>query len=54
VSGSYPTSKSAEVAAVQERLRQALAGLPADAVAGNPLLARIVGYLRKGEQVFFC
>lgn len=42
------------LAARQKPFRRALEMLPAEALAGCELLSRIAGYVRAGEQVFFC
>ncbi|MDI3282260.1 hypothetical protein [Polyangium sp. 15x6] len=39
---------------MQGDLREALRRLTPAEVAGHALLARIVGYLARGEKVFFC
>jgi hypothetical protein len=43
-----------EIAAKQEPFGRAIESLPAEVIAGNRHLARIDGYVRNGEQVFFC
>ncbi|MEJ7640549.1 MAG: hypothetical protein WKF75_21905 [Singulisphaera sp.] len=43
-----------EIAAKQEPFRRAIESLPAEVIAGNRHLALIDGYVRNGEQVFFC
>jgi hypothetical protein len=42
------------VAAKQGPFRRAIESLPAEAVARNDALARIVEYVLRGETVFFC
>ena len=43
-----------EIAAKQEPFRRAIESLSAEAIDGNHHLALIDGYVRGGEQVFFC
>lgn len=43
-----------EVDAKQGPFLRAIESLPAEAVARNDALGRIVEYLRRGEKIFFC
>ena len=43
-----------EIAAKQEPFRRAIEPLSAELIAGNHYLALIDGYVRSGEQIFFC